>query len=52
LHVQRGQVGHFCIGGVIGFRIEPGATAVRLQIGLLLKNAPRGARRWFRQCRV
>jgi hypothetical protein len=52
LPVQRGQVGHFHIGQRIRFRIEPIATLVRLEIGLIVKNARHGAWRWSRQCRV
>jgi hypothetical protein len=46
LPVQRGQVGHFRIGQYIRFRIEPVATLVRFEVGLLLKTARHGARKW------
>ena len=44
LRVQRRQVGHLLIGQRIRFRIEPVATLVRCEIGLMLTNARHGAR--------
>jgi len=41
LLVERRDVGHFLRRRCIGLRIQPVATCVRLEIGLIVKNAPR-----------
>ena len=36
----------------LGFRVQPVATAMRLEIGLALKNARLNGLRWWQQCLV
>jgi hypothetical protein len=52
LRVQRRQVSHFLLGQGLRLGIEPRATLVRFEIGLILKNARHGAWRSSQQCRA
>jgi hypothetical protein len=48
--IERGHVVHLLFSSRVGLAIEPIATEMGLELGLLLKNARRGGLKWWSQC--